>query len=247
MTVGAAQIRISEGGRPKADLTDLARLNQVFTELTAEQRIRYALDHFAGPQILTSSFGAQSAVSLHLLTQQQPDMPVVLIDTGYLFDETYQFIETLQSRLGLNLVIYRSEKSPAWQEALYGQRWLQGLDGLDAYNYDNKVEPMQRALQDLNVATWFSGVRRIQSSSRVNTPFVQFNGDYYKVAPLADWHDKHVFDYLKAHDLPYHPLWEKGYVSIGDVHTTRSLNQVESVEQTRFFGLKRECGLHDTL
>jgi phosphoadenosine phosphosulfate reductase len=90
-------------------------------------------------------------------------------------------------------------------------------------------------------------VRRVQASSRAATPFVQHSGDYLKVAPLADWNDRDVHNYLKANHLPYHPLWEKGYVSIGDVHTTRALHEVDSAEETRFFGLKRECGLHDAL
>ena len=106
---------------------------------------------------------------------------------------------------------------------------------------------MQRALRELGVGTWFTGVRRVQADSRSQTPFVQHSGEYYKVAPLADWNDKDIFAYLQAHELPYHPLWEQGYVSIGDVHTTRPLHEVDSVEDTRFFGLKRECGLHDTL
>jgi len=199
------------------------------------------------PQVMTSSFGAQSAVSLHMLTQADPGIPVVLIDTGYLFPETYAFIEKLHQRLDLNLHTYRSVKSPAWQEAQYGERWLQGLEGIEEYNQDNKVEPMQRALRELGVGTWFTGVRRAQTDSRAQTPYVQKNGEYYKVAPLADWTDRDVYDYLRAHGLPYHPLWEAGYVSIGDVHTTRSLREVASADETRFFGLKRECGLHDLL
>ena len=205
------------------------------------------MDLFSGTHVLTSSFGAQAAVSLHLLTQVQPDIPVILIDTGYLFPETYDFIEQLQERLRLNLHTYRSIKSPAWQEARHGQRWLQGGEGIEAYNYDNKVEPMQRALRELRVGTWFTGVRRGQAESRQNTPFVAHSGQYFKVAPIADWGDREVYRYLKEHDLPYHPLWEKGYVSIGDVHTTRSVHDVDNPEDTRFFGLKRECGLHDTL
>jgi len=76
---------------------------------------------------------------------------------------------------------------------------------------------------------------------------VAHHGEYFKVAPLADWSDRDIFRYLKRHDLPYHPLWEQGYVSVGDVHTTRPLSEVDAPEQTRFFGLKRECGLHDRL
>lgn len=213
--------------------------------MTAEERVAAALKTLPGQHIVSSSFGAQSAVMLHLVTAQRADIPVVLIDTGYLFPETYAFIDELTERLALNLHVYRPEKSGAWQEARHGKRWEQGLPSLEAYNQDNKVEPMQRAIEDLNVGTWFSGLRRSQSIERAKTPFIENSGDRFKVYPIADWSDKDVYDYLKEHSLPYHPLWEKGYVSIGDVHTTKSLADVDTLEQTRFFGLKRECGLHE--
>ena len=182
---------------------------------------------------------------LHLVSQQKPDIPVVLIDTGYLFPETYRFIDDLTAKLDLNLQVYRPESSGAWQEARHGKRWEDGLPGLASYNQETKVEPMQRAIEELGVGTWFSGLRRVQSLERAKTPFVENAGDRFKVYPIADWTDKDIYDYLKKHDLPYHPLWEKGYVSIGDVHTTRSLAEVNSIDETRFFGLKRECGLHE--
>jgi len=84
------------------------------------------------------------------------------------------------------------------------------LSGLEAYNRDNKVEPMQRAIEELNVGTWFSGLRRDQSIERAKTPFVERSGDRFKVYPIADWTDRDIYNYLKKHDLPYHPLWEKG-------------------------------------
>jgi len=213
--------------------------------MTAEERVAAALRTLPGQHIVSSSFGAQSAVMLHLVTQQKPDIPVVLIDTGYLFPETYQFVDELTAKLKLNLQVYRPKISGAWQEARHGKRWQDGLAGLESYNQDNKVEPMQRAIEELGVGTWFSGVRRKQSIERADTPFVENSGDRFKVYPIADWTDKDVYNYLTKYGLPYHPLWEKGYVSIGDVHTTRSLAEVDSVEETRFFGLKRECGLHE--
>lgn len=213
--------------------------------LSAEERVAWALENLPGRHIVSSSFGAQAAVMLHLLTSQQPDIPVVVVDTGYLFPETYRFIDELTGRLRLNLQVYRPGLSSAWQEARHGKRWEQGLVGLDDYNRDNKVEPMERALADLGTGTWFAGIRRGQSSSRSRTLFVDSSGGRYKVHPIADWTDRDVYRYLKRHDLPYHPLRDKGYVSIGDVHTTRSLAEVSSVEETRFFGLKRECGLHE--
>ena len=213
--------------------------------MSAEERVAAALDNLPGQHIVSSSFGAQSALMLHLVTQQKPDIPVVLIDTGYLFAETYQFVDELTAKLALNLKVYRPKLSNTWQESRYGKRWEHGLQGLQSYNQDNKVEPMQRAIEELGVGTWFSGLRRNQSSQRAKTPFVEKSGDRFKVYPIADWSDKDVYDYLKKYDLPYHPLWEKGYVSIGDLHTSKPLTEVDSLEETRFFGLKRECGLHE--
>lgn len=229
---------------------DAARMdywNEAFSVMDAGARVRAALEAFPGRHVLSSSFGAQAAVSLHLLVREVPGIPVVLVDTGYLFPETYRFVDELTERLKLNLRVYRSVLSPAWQEARHGQRWNQGLEGIEAYNRENKVEPMQRALRELGAGTWFTGLRRVQAESRARTPFVQRVDGRIKVCPIADWNDRKVYEYLKANDLPYHPLWEKGYVSIGDVHTTRSLAEVDSAEETRFFGLKRECGLHEDL
>ncbi len=223
----------------------LERCNRIFSELEPVKRIEWAMEHLPGTHVLTSSFGAQAAVSLHLVTRVAPDIPVILIDTGYLFPETYRFIDELTERLRLNLRVYRAQLSPAWQEARYGQRWNQGLEGLNAYNEENKVEPMRRALRELGASTWFAGLRRKQSASRASIPFLDWAGGRWKVHPIADWSDRDVHFYLKEHELPYHPLWEKGYLSIGDVHSTKPIHEVDAIEQTRFFGLKRECGIHE--
>jgi len=214
-------------------------------KMQAVERLQWALDFLPGNAIVTSSFGAQSAVMLHLVTRFRPSVPVVLIDTGYLFDETYEFIDQIVERLNLNLVVYRPRLSPAWQEQRFGRRWEQGPDGIRQYNQMNKVEPMERALEDLQVGTWFSGLRRQQSDSRQGLAVLQRHGLAVKVSPIADWSDRDVHEYLKAYDLPYHPLWDQGYVSIGDRHTSHPLTEGMSAQDTRFFGLVRECGLHE--
>ncbi len=137
----------------------LAQLNAELETLSAVERVEWALKNLKSSHAVSSSFGVQSAVMLHLLTQVQPDIPVILTDTGYLFPETYQFIDNLTQQLGLNLKVYRSEFSSNWQEARYGKLWEQGIEGIERYNKLNKVEPMRRALDDLQVGTWFSGLR----------------------------------------------------------------------------------------
>lgn len=242
------RLRDATGRRLDAESSraeSVAHCDRHVASLSAEERVAWALEHLPANPVLSSSFGAQSAVMLHLVTRQRPDIPVIVVDTGYLFPETYRFIDQLTGRLGLNLKVYRPGLSAAWQEARHGRRWEGGDAALDDYLAENKVEPMKRALRELDAGTWFAGLRRDQAESRERQPFVDWAGSRVKVHPILDWSDRDVWRYLKAHWLPYHPLWERGYVSIGDVHTTRSLHEVDDVGAMRFFGRRRECGLHD--
>jgi phosphoadenosine phosphosulfate reductase len=230
---------------PPPSAEDLARFNDKLEKASAAERVEWALAGYQPHVVLSSSFGAQAAVSLHLVTQLWPDIPVVLIDTGYLFPETYRFADELAGRLKLNLKVYRAAESPAWQEARYGREWEQGVEGLERYNRRNKVEPMQRALRELGARAWITGLRRQQAKTRANLGVLGVQSGVVKVQPIIDWTDRDVFQYLKKHDLPYHPLWEKGYLSIGDTHSSRPVTEGVSEEESRFFGLKRECGLHE--
>lgn len=223
----------------------LAQANARLDALCAQERVAWALENLPGEFVLSSSFGIQAAVCLHLVTRQRPDIPVVLTDTGYLFAETYQFIDRLTEQLALNLQVYRAQVTPAWQEARYGKLWEQGVEGIERYNQINKVEPMNRALRELNAQTWFAGLRREQSGSRGALPVLAVQRGVLKFLPIIDWDNRQVYQYLKQHGLPYHPLWEQGYLSVGDTHTTRKWEPGMSEEETRFFGLKRECGLHE--
>ncbi|GAA0853872.1 phosphoadenylyl-sulfate reductase [Aliiglaciecola litoralis] len=229
----------------KLEKTEFDALNVKLEAMSPKQRVNWALANLPGEHIVSSSFGAQSAVMLHLLSEQYANIPVVLTDTGYLFPETYQFIDQLTERLGLNLKVYRAPISAAWQEARHGRMWEQGVEGIEKYNKLNKVLPMQVALEELNAGTWFAGLRRSQSDSRENLKVLQRVSGQIKVYPIIDQSNKALHEYLKKHELPYHPLWEKGYVSIGDWHTTRAIEAGMSEQDTRFFGMKRECGLHE--
>ncbi|QSX34384.1 phosphoadenylyl-sulfate reductase [Shewanella avicenniae] len=225
----------------------LAEVNQYLEQLSAAQRVEWGLAMLPGTHALSSSFGIQAAVMLHLVSRAKADIPVILTDTGYLFPETYRFIDELTERLQLNLKIYRSELTPAWQEARFGQLWQQGAEGLARYNRLNKVEPMKRALDELQVGSWFAGLRRSQSSTREALPILAIHGERYKLLPIIDWNDRDVHMYLTEHQLPYHPLWYQNYVSVGDTHSSKPLAPGMLEEETRFNGIKRECGLHDEI
>jgi phosphoadenosine phosphosulfate reductase len=224
---------------------DLPTLNRELASLSAEQRLAWALERYRGHIVLTSSFGAQAAVMLHMATVQQPDIPVILVDTGYLFPETYRFVDELTEKLSLNLKVFRSELSPAWQEARWGKLWEQGLEGIERYNQINKVEPLKRALDTLNARAWISGLRRSQSTTRGHLEVLAVQDGRLKIHPIIDWTDKDVYHYLQKHGLPYHPLWHQGYLTIGDTHSTRPIAEGLTEEQLRFHGLKRECGIHE--
>ncbi|MGX9419482.1 phosphoadenylyl-sulfate reductase [Vibrio sp. RC27] len=223
----------------------LAELNGYLESLSAQERVRWGLENLEGTHAVSSSFGIQAALMVHLVSRAKKDVPVVLTDTGYLFPETYQFIDELTEKLNLNLKVYRSDYSPAWQEARYGKLWEQGAEGLDKYNRINKVVPMKKALEELGVKTWFSGLRREQAQSRANLPILAIQNGVFKFLPVIDWTNEDVENYLAEHNLPYHPLRDQGYLSVGDTHTTSKWEEGMKEEETRFFGLKRECGLHE--
>lgn len=226
------------------DAAALAEINRWLEQRSALERVRWALAELPGEPVVSSSFGTQSAVMLHLLTRERPDIPVLVIDTGYLFPETYRMIDLLTERLGLNLHVTRPALSPAWLEARHGRLWEQGIDGLERYNRLHKVEPMERALDEQRAGTWFAGLRRQQSRSRAGLPVLRLQDGRCKVHPIVDWRSLEVHRYLRRHGLPEHPLRDQGFVSVGDRHTTQVLLPGMREEDTRFFGLKRECGLH---
>lgn len=229
----------------KWDAEAIEQRNLELLKLSATDRIRWAHRQFGERLVLSTSFGIQSAVMLHLVSTVVPDMPVIFVDTGYLFPETYRFADELTRRLRLNLRVYHPLRSAAWQEAVYGKRWEKGLEALEQYNLMNKVEPMNRALVELRAVAWLNGLRRSQSTTRSDLDIVKLQNRTFKIHPIVEWSERDVYTYLTQHNLPYHPLWEKGYVSVGDWHSSQPLGVGMEAEQTRFNGLKRECGLHE--
>lgn len=225
---------------------NLNEINHTLASASPSQVIEWASQTFGQGLVMSTSFGIQSAVMLHLATQILPEIPVIWIDTGYLPKETYLFAEELSKRLNLNLKVYQSPLSPARMEALYGKLWLEkDVEALNHYDHIRKVEPMQRALKDLNARAWLAGLRKDQTAHRQNLEKVVLQGEHCKVHPILNWNSRDIYQYLTAHDLPYHPYFDLGYVSVGDWHSSRPLTAEDNDERdTRFHGVKQECGLH---
>jgi len=183
---------------PISEGADLEALNPA-------DRISWAREKFSGQALATTSFGAQSAAFLHLLTTHWPDLPVVFIDTGYHFPETLTFARELTQRFGLNLKTYRPLLSPAEIESRHGKLWEQGPEGLETFHEIIRVEPMRQAFRDLQPALWLAGLRRSGSEHRQKQEVLSRQDSRWKLLPILEWTDREVGDYLKSPPSPIIP------------------------------------------
>lgn len=220
---------------------DLNKLNAEFESKTPQEIIAWAVKEF-GPDIATtSSFGTTSAVVLHMASQIKPDIRVLFLETGFHFPQTLKFRDELVSRLKLNVVNLQSVMPREEFKKTYGNLYEKNTDKCCAIN---KVEPLKIALSGLKA--WITAVRRGQADTRKNVQFVEeYEDGIYKINPLATWTSKQMWEYLKAHNLPHHPLFEEGYTSIGCQPCTRSVRSGEDERAGRWSGSeKTECGIH---
>ena len=201
---------------------DLDKVNDRLEDASPTEVVEWSHATFGQGLVMSSSFGVQAAVMLHLATQVVPDIPVIFIDTGFHFPQTYTFCEELTQRLGLNLKVYQSDISPARMVALYGQLWEGNADDLMRYNRIRKVEPMARARRELGATCSLAGVRKEQTDTRAGFRRVAQLQGIYQAHPILHWSNKDVHDYSSR------PL------------TAEDVN----ARDTRFRGLKQECGLH---
>jgi phosphoadenosine phosphosulfate reductase len=195
---------------------------------------------------ITSSFGADSAVLLHLVSEVAPHVPVLFLDTGLHFTETITFRRELATELGLSVVDVAPARSVAQQAAEHGDRlWERDPDRCCGLR---KTAPLRQMMRSFD--GWATGVRRVQTPERADVPVVESrrHDDRWlvKVAPLATWTDADVDTYLEVHDLPRHPLVADGYASIGCAPCTVRVAPGQDPRAGRWaaFGDKTECGLH---
>ena len=216
-------------------------------KLSAQDQLQWAYEKFDEKFVLTTSFGIQSAVLLHMTVELKSNLKpkVIWIDTGYLPKETYNYAEELTNLFELNLVVVQSPISPARMEALYGRLWETGVQkDLEKYHQIRKVEPLEKAFSDLNVHCWASGVRKGQTKNRESMSNFDCIRERLTLRPLLNWTKKDIFYYMEKNKLPQHPLFEKGFSTVGDWHSSEAENDTSKGRATRFGGLSEECGIH---
>jgi len=229
---------------------ELSRMNKELASLESDplKVLKWSMDAFDGRLAMSTSFGIQSAVLLHLATRVKPDIPVVWVDTGYLPKETYEYAEVLRETLNLNLRIASNQQwSPARMEALHGKLWEnEDAESHSLYGKIRKVEPMAAGLAalDPNPLALLSGLRASQTKTRANMSPIGFQQGRFKLLPLLRMTDEDVAEYMDHFDLPRHPLEAQGYMTVGDWHSSRPVQAGEDPRNTRFGGRFQECGLH---
>ncbi len=215
------------------DLGELADVARRYESRPASALVAWAYDRFGPDLVLAASF--QDCVLIDIVSKTVPDVKVAFLDTQYHFAETLWYLEQIKARYGLHLDVIRPERAP-------DDLWH---NDPDACCRARKVEPMQRALA--GKAAWMSGLRRDESAARAATPLVTFDVSrgLVKINPIANWSDADVAGYVRDHDLPAHPLSERGYASIGCWPCTRPVAEGEAARGGRWAGSdKTECGIH---
>ena len=211
-------------------------------DASAEELLRWAHDQFRGRICLTCSWQRQSSVLVHLLGELGLGVPVVELDTQLFFKETYETRDRLVERYGLRLE--RPHVISVAEQAL--------REGPNLWEHDpdrccaiRKVEPLERALAPYDA--WITGTRREQSPTRANAAKVEWSERYgvWKIQPLADWDAKRVQAYIAVNEIPYNPLHDAGFPSIGCIPCTRPVREGEEERAGRWAGSdKLECGIH---
>ncbi|MEO8668043.1 MAG: phosphoadenylyl-sulfate reductase [Bauldia sp.] len=222
--------------------SEAASLNARYGTLDAKAAIRLSLEElFPGRIALVSSFGSESAVLLHLLSEVDRDAPVIFLDTGRLFPETLQYRTLLTEQLGLRDVrTVTPDPERVMGKDPHRALWMTNPDLCCAIR---KTEPLQRALKGFDA--WFTGRKRFQNSVRAELKLFEADGHRIKVNPLANWTAADLKAYSSARGLPEHPLVSKGYPSIGCVPCTTKVQPGEDERSGRWRGLdKTECGIH---
>jgi len=233
-----------------ATVKDIKLLAEEFETKSAEDVIRWALVTYRQQVAISTSLQAEGMVILDMAYRLYPSVRVLTIDTGRLPKETYELVDRVRGRYGIQVeVVYPDHIELSRMVTKHGVNpFYQSVSLRLLCCQIRKVEPMVRSLQ--NFDAWISGLRRTQSDSRAKISKIEVDKVYentIKINPLADWSHDQVWDYVRANDVPYNDLYDKGYSSIGCEPCTKAIEPGEDARAGRWWWEKdvpKECGIH---
>ena len=209
----------------------------------ATQVLRWAFETYDREIALASGGGPEGIVLIDLAARARPDLRVFTLDTDFLFQETYDLLDRIEARYGMTIERVRPALTPEQQAREHGDSlWRSAPDRCCEIR---KVEPLRQTLAGLRA--WATAIRRDQTPARANAGKIEWDKQFnlVKINPLADWTSDQVWDHIHRNGLPYNPLHDQGYPSIGCTHCTRAVQPEENERAGRWAGLaKTECGLH---
>lgn len=231
--------------RSKTELSEfeIKQLARQFETAAVEEILEWSVERFSPRLAMTSNFGAEGVVVMDHMARVAPQTPIIYLETGFQFAETDLLKERLRARYGLNIVDSRAEMSVAEQNRIHGERLYERDSNLCCRI--RKVEPLAEALKGYDA--WIAALRRDQSPTRANIGVVEWNARHglVKINPLATWTRRRVWDYIVANELPYNPLYDDGYASVGCAPCTRRVATGAHERSGRWDGEKKlECGIH---
>ncbi len=228
---------------------DADSINTRFANASPTDIIAWSAETFGRGLVMTSSFGAESLCAIHLATSILPDIPIVFVNTGYLFPQTLAFMEQMRRQYRLNVLEYHTHNDPVVWLTVNGQTDPRVRTNVEACCAANKNEVFDRAMRELKPAAWIRGVRAHQSDHRAKMRVLEYSRrvNAWAISPLLGWNNRQILEYMKNHQLPHHPMWEQGYVSIGcnPETCTRPVGTGDDARSGRWSGMdKKECGIH---
>ncbi|OIO37335.1 MAG: phosphoadenosine phosphosulfate reductase [Candidatus Omnitrophica bacterium CG1_02_46_14] len=232
------------------NFTDIKKINLDFEKKSPEEVLKWALDEFYPKITLASSFGAEDVVLIDMLAASEPKVKVFTLDTGRLNEETYELMDRIRSKYKIEIESYFPDpkKVEALERAKGFYSFRQSLENRKECCSIRKVEPLARALQ--GIRAWITGVRREQAVTRTGIEKIEVDrsrGGIFKINPLAAWTNEEVWDYIRKNKVPYNPLHDEGYPSIGCAPCTRAVKPGEEFRDGRWWWESKEhkeCGLH---
>lgn len=221
---------------------DKKEINSWLKNLSPHSIIQWAVDTFSPKLAVISSFGLNGVALIHMIQKVTRELPIIFINTGYIFEETLKTKRRIEAAYGIKILTFSPSLSVKKQIQKFGS-------ALFIYQPDiccalRKVEPMQRALAELQPNAVLNGRARFQAKTRQNLPIVEWEKKPIQINPLATWSKEQIESYIKNNSVPYNPLYDIGYLSIGCRPCTRQVLKGEHIRTGRWGELeKTECGL----